>query len=184
MLTVMSNARLAEIAEIDAYLAEQKTLAEREPIWVRPHEQTKNHTCTASWPVRDSAGITRGELRFRFNTEKRDNPSVSLLYARRPIYRIDIVPESEAHWNGLIAQRFGLPPTILGTHRHRWDYNRDYLAIQSPQDWHLGIKEPLPSVRRLPQALAELAAATNIVLTPMQRGFDIPPQRHLFEGGQ
>jgi hypothetical protein len=177
ILNAMQVATPEELDEIDRYLAEAKTLRETLPKWPAP--SGKQVTIFANWPIVDSLGVGRGELRFRVNLTKRAYPSVSLLLRGRNIYRIDIVAGFEVKPNPLGAAEMGLPPWVTGSHWHRWEHNRRYLERSST--WETPYREPIPSVRRLPQALAELASATNITLTKEQRGFDIPPQDHLFE---
>ena len=110
-----------DIAEIDAFLADQKTLMPEAPIWgpsVRPGE------LQAIWGVVESSGINRAELRFRCASLDRSEPSISLIFRRRLVCRLDIVPPHVWKPNPHGAANMGLPPSVNGTHLHEWEFNK------------------------------------------------------------
>jgi hypothetical protein len=165
-----------EAAEIDAFLREEKRLDGPHPIW---HAASRPGEMSAVWDVQDSLDITRAALRFRCSLETLACPSVSLIFHRNAIWRIDLVPAHESKPNPLGASALRLPARVHGSHAHTWWHNRDYLLSQDL--WDLPYRSPLDGpIRKLEQAVASLANAVNIVLKPHQRGFDVPPQADLF----
>ena len=165
-----------DISEIDAFMAEQKRLQGPLPIW---QEGTRKGELSASWNIEDSLGIIRAELRFRCPTQRRQFPSISVLYKQILVYRVDIVSPDECKINPLGARAVGLPASVCGPHCHSWPDNRDY--VHSVGFGHMPYRRPIqPQVRRLPQALLWLADEINLTIGPDQRGFEVPPQNDLF----
>jgi hypothetical protein len=133
------------------------------------------------WNIHDSLDIVRATLRFRCPLRARAWPSMSLVFRGNAIWRIDLVAPGAWKPNPAGAAALGLPPHVWGSHSHTWYDNRDHLLSQD--QWGLPYRRPLPvAIRRLPQAIASLAADVNLLLEPDQRGFDVPPQAELFEG--
>lgn len=171
--------REVDAEEIDRFLAEEKHLDGTEPMW---QEASRPGELSAVWNVRDSLGISRAHLRFRHPKAWRAGPSVSVIFRNQAIWRIDLVEPEACKFNPPGAERLGLPPVVYGSHCHTWPDNRAYLLSQD--QWALPYRRPLDGpIRRLPQAIASLAGAINLVLEPHQRGFDVPPQADLFERG-
>lgn len=165
-----------DIAEIDTFMAEAKSLLGPPPPW---QEGTRKGELSASWPIADSLGIARSELRFRCTQQQKQFPSVSVIYRQHLVYRLDMVPAEECKPNPLGAIAFGLPPSVCGPHCHAWPDNRDY--VHSVGFGHMPYRRPIqPQVRRLPQALLWLADDINLTIGPDQRGFDVPAQNDLF----
>jgi hypothetical protein len=165
----------ADVDDIDAFLADAKTLIGGEPLW-RPGGFAGD--LHATWGIADSVGVSRGELRFRVSPADRTEPSISVIYRGRPVWRVDIVPPTSWKPNPPDAVGLGLPPRVDGPHEHAWPDNREYVRINGFR--RLPNRRPLPAIRRLPQALAALAARINLTLGPDQRGFDVPPRTDLF----
>jgi hypothetical protein len=168
--------REAEAAEIEAFLVEDKTL-DGIPIW---HASPRPGELSAVWNVKDSLGIGRATLRFRCPRAARAWPSISLIFRNNPIWRIDLVAPDVWKPNPPGAAALGLPPEVRGSHSHTWNDNRAHLLSQDL--WSLPYRRPLlVTIRRLPQAVASLAAEIKLFLEPGQRQFDVPPQTDLFE---
>ena len=165
-----------EISEVEAFLAEAKTLDGGEPLWVK---SSRPDELQATWGISDSAGVSRGELRFRCPSLYRDDPSVSLIYRRRLIWRIDIVAPQAWKPNPPEAAMLELPPIVTGTHGHRWTDNREHVRINGFGELPFRCQLS-PAIRKLPQAIAALADEINLTLGPDQRGFDVPPRASLF----
>jgi len=168
----------SEVEEVDAFLAEPKTLVDEQPTWTksaRPGEMQ------ATWGILESGSVSRAELRFRFSPAFRTEPSISvLLRPKRPIWRIDLVAPQSWKPNPLGAERYDLPPMVYGPHSHAWPDNREHVRVNGFGP--LPFRRPLPAaIRRLPQALAALANDINLTLGPDQRGFDVPPKDDLFD---
>jgi hypothetical protein len=166
-----------DILEIDAFMAELKSLQGPPPTWQdagRPGE------LSATWNVADAIGVVRAQLRFRCPKHQRQWPSISLVYRQALIYRVDLVPPTECKPNPIGAHALGLPATVCGPHCHSWPDNRSYVHSAGPG--HMPYRRPIHAqVRRLPQALLWLAVEINLNVEPDQRGFDVPPQGELFE---
>jgi hypothetical protein len=175
--------RSRHIRAVDDFLMEAKTLDGRPPLW-RP-TPNRPHELSATWGIKDAIDVQRAELRFRCVSVRRQFPSVSVIFQRTPIWRIDLVPVDETKNNPHWAQSLGLPALVIGSHSHAWPDNKDHI-VRAKVDWELPCRRPLPPpMRRLPQVLPWLADQINLSLTPEQRGFDVPPQSDLFapEGG-
>ena len=169
--------RDTEAAEVDAFLAEEKRL-DGVPLW---HDSSYPGEKSAVWNIHDSLDIMRATLRFRCPLLNRAWPSVSLVFRDNAIWRIDLVGPDVWKPNPADAAALGLPPEVRGSHSHTWPDNREHLLLQD--QWGLPYRRPLPpAIRRLPQAIASLAAAVNLLLEPDQRRFDVPVQAELFEG--
>jgi hypothetical protein len=85
-----------DTAEIDAFLAEPKTLQGPLPQW---SEGSRKGESSASWNLEGSIGIVRAELRFRCATQRRQFPSIAVLYKQVLAFRVDIVPPDECKMN-------------------------------------------------------------------------------------
>jgi hypothetical protein len=170
--------RDAEIAEIDAFLAREKTLVGPLPIW---NQGSRRGEVEAVWPVADADGISIANLRFRCSKSHLAYPSMSMIMRGQPIWRVDLVPPDEWKPNPPWAEGLGLPPVITGSHGHEWPDNRDHVSRIPVGPWDLPARRPLqPQIRRLTHALPAFAERINLVLTHEQRGFDVPPQSELF----
>lgn len=80
-----------DIAEIDAFIAENKTLEDLEgstPEWEDGHAGELSGT----WNVVDSVGLIRAQLRFRCPKSRPQFSSISLIYKGNLITRLDLVP--------------------------------------------------------------------------------------------
>ena len=169
--------RLAEVNEVDRFLAQQKTLSEGLPRWRDSHITGR---LTAQWPIIDSEGVLREGTRLVFvcKVDELTRLSVTLLLRGNRIFGVDLVPGNECKVNGPGAARLGLPARVCGSHFHAWADNRD-LALSAG----LGAmqhRRPTPKLlTRLPHALAALAQSVNLALTPEQASFDVPPQGSL-----
>jgi hypothetical protein len=167
-----------DTSEIDAFLAEPKTLLGPFPEWKKNQARPGEYENT--WLIADSLGIVRAQLRFRFSTSNKAFPSVSLIYRTLLIWRIDLVPPDECKFNMLGAAALGLPARVCGSHSHSWPDNRDY--VQSQGFGQMPYRRPIPvQVRKLEQAVLLLATEIGLVVAPEQRGFDVPPQSTLFD---
>jgi hypothetical protein len=166
-----------EIAEVEAFLAEAKSLEAPEPPWIK---SSRRDELQATWGIVDSAGVSRAELRFRCPSLSRNDPSVSLVYRRLLVCRIDVLSPEVWKPNPPAAIVLGLPPIVTGTHGHRWTDNREHIRINGFGE--LPFRCQLSSaIRRLPQAIATLADEINLTLGSDQWGFDVPPRSSLFE---
>lgn len=173
----MANvARDAEIAEIDAFLAETKRLRGGPPPW---HPSGWNTEFQAVWNVEDVNGVVRAQLRLICLRAINTYPKINLIIRGRSIWRVEIEDPPRPHRNPHWAAQLGLPAIVVGSHEHTWPDNRDHVAAIAP-DWDLPCHRALqPNVRRLPQALASFAQAIHLEIDSGQRSFDVPPQREL-----
>jgi hypothetical protein len=167
----------SDIGEIDAYLADAKTLDGGEPLWIK---SARRGELQATWGILDSAGVSRGELRFRVSPTERTEPSITVIHRRRLIWRLDVVAANSWKPNPQDAWVYRLPAIVRGTHNHAWPDNREHVRANGFGE--MPYRRPLgAATRRLPQALAALAAEINLVLGPNQRGFDVPAKSDLFD---
>lgn len=166
-----------EIAEVDAFLIEKKWLrGEAHPIWTKTGFASEYG---AVWPIQDEADIVRAGLKFRISPRRPMFPTINLIFRRRLIWRVDLVPEDEQKANPPWAYNFGLPPVIRGSHGHEWHDNKDH--IQESGSWFLPARRPMPpNIRTLEQLLPWFADSINLELTHGQRGFEVPAQAELY----
>jgi hypothetical protein len=113
-----------DIAEVDAFMADQKSLYGPLPTW---QEGTRAGELSASWPILDSIGIARAELRFRSARQRLQFPSISVIYRQNLVGRVDIVDPTECKINPPGGAAMGLPASVCGSHCHSWADNRDYV---------------------------------------------------------
>lgn len=166
-----------DIAEVDAFIEEEKTLQGPPPEW---QEGTRKGELSATWNIADSIGIVRAQLRFRCARQQRQFPSVSVVLRQNLVYRVDLVDVAVCKMNPPGAHVYGLPAIVCGPHCHAWTDNREY--VHSAGFGHMPYRRLIPAqVRRLPQALLWLGDQINLTIGPDQRGFDVPPQSDLFQ---
>lgn len=171
------TAREAQIAEVDAFLAEAKRVQGGLPKWGPSGWRTD---LVALWIVEDEHRIARAQLRFTCRRAKDSYPSINLIFRSRPIWRVEIEDPPISHRNPPWAREIGLPSVVRGSHEHAWPDNRSHVA-RLESDWDIPCRRAIqPQIQRLPQAWAWFAHRVNISLESNQRGFDIPPQRELF----
>jgi len=77
------------LEEVDSFVAEFKTLDGFLPAW----RQDRGANWTARWGLLNAHGASEGELAFVING-RLTKPSISVLFRRKLIYRVDIVPHS------------------------------------------------------------------------------------------
>ena len=165
----------ADILRADQFIDCEKTLTDEQPIWVT----LENGRWSASWPVRDDLGATRGSLNFRIDPKYPDYPNLSLLFEGRSISRIDLTP---SHWiKRNPPWALGCPPIVRGNHVHTWADNR--ARIVTVEKWVLQARQPVPpAVKRVPQMLKWFANHVKIRLSGDQFHFDFSPRRDLLGG--
>jgi hypothetical protein len=167
-----------DVAAADAFWADAgKSLAGAPPEFgVSTFYRDGEYGREAIWPIADSLGIvTTGQLRFVVRPGLQLGPSVSVIFNRQAIARLDFVPAQECEPNPMWAAVLGLPPIVCGPHLHGWEYNRN--DVLRRERWELPAREPLPpQIRRFEQAFPWLADRINLSLTPDQRSFDVPAE--------
>jgi hypothetical protein len=167
-----------EVAAVDAFFADgPKSLAGPPPEFgVGNFHRGGAYEWRANWPIADSLGIVGpGALRVVVRPGQALGPSISVIFNRQMVSRLNFVPAQECESNPLWAAAVGLPPRVCGPHLHAWDHNR--LHVLDTGEWQLPCREPLPAqIRKFDQAFPWLAARINLVLTPDQRRFEPPPQ--------
>ena len=168
----------ADVAAVDAFLADgPKSLAGPPPEFgVGLFHRQGVYEWRANWPIADSLGVVGpASLRFVIRPGLALGPSISLIFNRQAVARLNFVPTQECESNPLWAAMLGLPAQVCGPHFHSWEYNRAH--VLTVKEWELPCREALPlQVRKFDQAFPWLAAKINLVLTPDQRRFEPPAQ--------
>jgi hypothetical protein len=163
------------VEEVDAFIASYKTLAGFMPEW----QQSHGWNWSTRWGVIDHLDVQQAELVFEINAGL-TRPTISALYRKRLIYRVDIVPHSECKWNDYGALQLGLEPRVCGPHTHPWPENRQFVAYNGFGELpYRKVVEVADTsfIRALEVASGDL----NIHVTPAQRvGCEPPPQAGLF----
>src|SRR5215472_14174750 len=144
----------AEVAAVDAFLSDQKRLYGEPPEFgpTNVHRRGRQPEWDAVWPVADSLGVvTSGQLRFVARPDSYGRVSISVIFNRQSVCRLDFVLADECELNPFWAAEFGLPARVCGPHFHAWEHNRKH--VLSVDKWELPCREPLPAqVRRFSQA--------------------------------
>lgn len=164
-----------DVDQVDAFMAGPKQLDGQIPGWTlssRPGE------LEARWNIIDPLGV-RSHLRFRLNLTEPALPSVSVIFRRNAVTRLDIEVPTVCHSNPLWAGAIGLPPTVCGSHCHIWRDNRHHILTTGV--WELPARRAVePGLRRVPQMLPWIVELIGLdPLTPEQRDFDLPPKDRL-----
>ena len=168
-----TSAHLADVEEVDRFLAEQKFVTEQLPEWRESHITGR---LTAVWPIVDSEGVIREATRLVFvcKADELSYVSATLLLRNNRIFGVDLVPPCQIKTNGFGAAKYGLAPVISGSHFHTWADNREHALAAGVGNMPYRRPTPRP-LTRLPHALAALAQAVNLSLTAEQASFDVPP---------
>lgn len=165
-----------EIAAVGEFLRASKVLSGPAPEFGPTKFHTKGaYEWCAKWPVADDLGIVRGEMRFATKPGSDEQFSISLIFQGHAVARLDFADETECHPNPHWASQFSVPGRVCGPHLHVWELNKEHVAQTGA--WTLPVRTPLPpQIRRFSQALPWFADRVNVVLTPEQRGFDMPKE--------
>ena len=171
--------KLRLCAEIDEFLKAKKRLSAPHPVW-RPNG--RQDQLDARWVIEEPGGVSRAHLAFRYNRVSTNQPSVSLIYERRKVCRVDVKPSDEYDGNPPQARKFGLPAKVYGTHIHRWIHNREYvLECLPPDEWEIPIKQEISqSTQTLGHILALICDDCGIEFTAEQRDLNPPAREDLF----
>jgi hypothetical protein len=163
---IVASSIAADVAAADSFWADNpKTLAGPPPEFgVSSFYRDGEYAREAVWPIADSLGIvTAAQLRFVVRPGLQLGPSVSVIFNRQAIARLDFVPPQECESNPIWAEPLGLPAMVCGPHFHGWEYNRP--NVLSRERLALPCRESLPvQIRRFEQAF------------PDQRSFDVPAE--------
>lgn len=170
----MTVAHEFDVSQVDDFLAGEKVLVDEIPLWLASSRPGELH---AIWNIEDALGV-RAHLRFRISQTEPAIPSVSLIFRRNAVARLDVEAPTVSHPNPPWAAQLGLPAEVSGSHFHSWEDNRDH--ILNTGLWELPARRPVePGLRRVPQMLPWIADTLSITITPEQRAFDLPPKEQL-----
>lgn len=163
------------VQDVDAFVSEYKTLSGFLPEWGQHH----GWDWSTRWGIVDAQGRQEAELVFSINAAL-DRPSISAIFRRCPIYRVDIVPMDEIKTNDYGAKAQGLPAVVQGPHTHPWTENRGF--VEANGFGELPYRKPIDIADTLFIRALEVAAGDlNIHVEPSQRvGCEPPKQAGLF----
>lgn len=168
----------ADVAAVDAFWADTpKHLSGPAPEFgASTFHRDGQYEREAIWPIADSLGIVGpAQIRFVVRPGLQLGPSISVIFNRQAVARVDFVPMDECELNPLWSATLGLPPKVCGPHLHSWEHNRHHVLKR--ERWELPCREALPvQVRRFEQAFPWLADKMNLALTPDQRKFEVPKE--------
>jgi hypothetical protein len=173
----MAALRETDLIEVDDFLQDHKSLVGPPPEW-RSSPRSGSRDLEATWPIADSLGIVRAQLRFRVPRPQLSNPSASVIYRNNSIWRVDLTSPTTCKLNPPWSHAQGLEARVCGSHEHPWQENRSY--VKHNGFGQLPARRVIPpQVRKLSHALPWLAQRINLALSPEQREFDVPPQADL-----
>lgn len=175
---LMASSILKDVEAVRQFLADKpKTLAGPAPEFGATTFHRNNvYEWDAKWPIADSLGvITSGQLRIVLRPGSGLGPSMSVIFNRQMVTRLDFDPPEICETNPLWAAEYALPPRVCGPHLHGWEPNERH--VLETEDWELPCREALPpQIRRFEQAFPWLCDRINVLLTPEQRLFSLPGQ--------
>ena len=161
--------------EVDAFIAGYKTLDGFLPAEWR---QLRGWDWENRWGVLDVQGRQLGELVFSINASL-TSPTISAIYRKKLIYRVDIVPMDEEKHNDYGAKALGLPAIVRGPHTHPWPENRKFVELNGFGE--IPYRKPVDIIDvQFIRALEVVANDLNIHIEPRQRECEPPKQTGLF----
>ncbi len=162
------------IEEVDAFISGYKTLDGFLPEW----SQQYGWSWTTQWSILDTQGRQMAHLAFSINAAL-TRPSISAIFRKNLIYRVDIVPKDETKPNDYGALAVGLPYNVTGPHTHPWPEHRQY--VQENGFGELPFRKPVDIIDvQFIRALEVAAEDLNIQVDPRQRDCEPPAQAGLF----
>lgn len=162
------------IEEIDSFIAAYKTLDGFLPEF----KQRYGWDWETRWGILDAHGRQQAELVFTLNAAL-TRPSITALFRKKLIYRVDIVPMDERKPNDWGAISVGLPSYVQGPHTHPWPEHREF--VRQNGFGHLPFRKPVDIVDvQFIRALEVASADLNIHVEPGQRDCEPPKQAALF----
>ena len=181
MIALEHTRRFCAVA--DTFMGVEKTLR---GLWPKWSPGSRRNQMVGIWPILEEClDDSRAYLVFSLFSASLDQPSVSLIFLKRELCRLDVKPRDELDENPDYALQLGLPKTVSGTHIHPWEHNRDYiLSGLAPDLWNIPLKKSISqSTRSLKQILPCICSHCSIYLAPEQRVI-YPPKRSEFPGGK
>ena len=162
------------LEEVDAFLAGYKTLDGYLGQWRQHH----GWEWTTQWGIVDASGVQEAELVFTINAAL-TKPTITALFRKCLIYRVDIVPSSECKMNPYGALALGLPARVCGPHCHGWAENRAFVSANGFGE--IPHRKPVEVAdQRFIRCLEVAAKELNIHVAPDQRDCEPPRQAALF----
>lgn len=172
----------AQVAEVDAYVEAFKQFEGYMPEWQAVSGRGRDWQ--TRWPILDANGGSSGFVCFECDAAFA-KVGISVIYRRKPIWRLDKIRETERKENPLPVRKYAphLPREFHGSHVHAWDDHR--LWVQDQGLGELPFRRPLEEqLVSFEQAFDIVAKATNLTVSPSQRGIALPAQSGLFPYGQ
>lgn len=166
--------------EVDDFITSPKCLCGPPPLW---EKESRPDEVGIRWPVvAEDGDEDKAELAFLYRTESPEDKSVTLVYRKLPVCRIDLKPRDHRHINADRAESMGLPGTIFGSHAHLWLYNREHVLRLPLAEWKIPVKvEISPNARSYVQILHCICDRCHITRTPDQLGIAPPTEEELNE---
>lgn len=159
------------ITEIDDLLSSDKFLDGLHPSWGEGWLGVQQF----KWNLVDGLGVS---LRSHLDVSLKkslDRPTVILVVQGHPVFRLDVVPDTDEKANPPWAAALQLPNYVKGTHTHPWYANKEHVAKH--WDKELPCREPIPhKLTELEHVVAYAAQALNITMTNEQRVVYLPDQ--------
>lgn len=162
------------VEEVDAFISGYKTLDGLLPMWSQQH----GWDWESRWGILDVQHRQQAELVFSINSPL-TKPTISAIYRRKLIYRVDIVPKTEEKTNDYGAMALGLPAVVRGPHTHPWKEHREFVRLNGYGE--LPYRKPVDIVDvQFIRALEVVSQDLNIHVEPRQRDCEPPTQAALF----
>lgn len=128
-----------------------------------------------TWPILQADGSTRSHVKLRVKPAERERSSVSLIFRRQPLARLDLAPADECKPNHPAALEYGLPPRVCGVHLHSWEFNHP--IITKTGDWQLPVREPISGgIQSLETMLRWMCTRYQITIADHTGGLEMPPK--------
>jgi len=165
----------AEVDEVEAWIGAYKTFDHYFPEWVESKGRCDWQT---SWPIVDMHGVASAIAYFEANASFSEI-SISIVFRRAPVYRLDKINESEPEGNSLDAQKYAphVPAQFFGSHVHGWEDNREWVRAKGAGE--VPFKHPITAPSTLELMLQHAATEVNITVPASFRDIGLPPQSGL-----
>jgi len=159
------------ITSIDEFLDGDKFLDGLHPEWGEGYLGVWQF----KWNIIDGQGVSfRSHLDVSLKASL-DRPTIMLIFQGHPIYRLDVVPDSEEKPNPPWAASLKLPNYVKGTHTHPWYANRAH--VERNWDKSLPCRKPIEQrLSELEHVVAYIADDLKINITSEQRVVYLPEQ--------
>lgn len=154
--------------EVDAFILSQKSLIDCKPRW--ENASRPNELGFKWWIIEEDGTSDQAYLTFLHRPGSQAERSVSLIYRKYQVCRIDLLPEEIREGNPPEALMMGLPSAVFGSHIHLWEHNKAYVLDSRQKKWEIPVKVEISnSIQSYGELLVCICYNCGIDFTQTQR---------------